>query len=93
MASLDNYMIQTPADEWSLLGFLKYRKEQNDFSGLKDKEHYRYQMSLVAVHLYNKFTTVERTKAQYCLDNFKVSLIVKHRKEESFGKVDLLKVS
>ncbi|GES82148.1 hypothetical protein GLOIN_2v1765169 [Rhizophagus clarus] len=30
MASLDNYMIQTPADEWSLLGFLKYRKEQND---------------------------------------------------------------
>ncbi|GBB92908.1 hypothetical protein RclHR1_20790007 [Rhizophagus clarus] len=22
MASLDNYMIQTPADEWSLLGFL-----------------------------------------------------------------------
>ena len=76
--------------EWSLLGFLKYRKEQDDFSGIKDKEHYRYKMSL---HLYDKFTIVERMKAQHCLDNFKVSLIVKHRKEESFGKVDLLKVS
>ncbi|CAG8771102.1 232_t:CDS:1, partial [Ambispora leptoticha] len=70
MVSLDRYMIQTPVDEWSLLGFLKYRKEQKDFSVLKDKEHYRYQMSLVAV-LHNKFTTAERTKAQYCLDNFK----------------------
>ncbi|CAB4426721.1 unnamed protein product [Rhizophagus irregularis] len=57
MASLDNYMIQTPVDEWSLLGFLKYRKEQKDFSGLKDKEHYRYQMGLAAVLLYDKFTT------------------------------------
>jgi hypothetical protein len=78
MASLDNYMIQTPVDEWSLLGFLNFRKEQNDFSGLKDKEHYRYQMSLVAVHLYDKFTTVEKTKAQQCLINFKVRLTFLH---------------
>ncbi|CAI2181372.1 15231_t:CDS:10 [Funneliformis geosporum] len=70
-ASLDDYMIQTPADGWSLLGFLEYRKKQNDFSGLKVNEHYRYQMSLVAVQSYNKFTAVERAKAQYCLDHFK----------------------
>ncbi|PKB99104.1 hypothetical protein RhiirA5_430285 [Rhizophagus irregularis] len=62
MASLDNYMIQTPIDEWLLLGFLKYRIEQKDFSGLKDKEHYRYQMGLTVVLLYDKFTTIERTK-------------------------------
>ncbi|CAB5377222.1 unnamed protein product [Rhizophagus irregularis] len=74
MASLDNYMIQTPVDEWSLLGFLKYRKEQKDFSGLKDKEHYRYQMGLAAVLLYDKFTTVERTKAQQRLINFKTEV-------------------
>ncbi|PKC57513.1 hypothetical protein RhiirA1_472380 [Rhizophagus irregularis] len=64
MASLDNYMIQTPIDEWLLLGFLKYRIEQKDFSGLKDKEHYRYQMGLTVVLLYDKFTTIERTKAR-----------------------------
>ncbi|CAG8550699.1 16089_t:CDS:10 [Acaulospora colombiana] len=71
MASLDNYMIQTPADEWSLLGFLMYRKEQKDFSRLKDKEHFRYQRSLMAVLSCDEITIVEKVMAQRCLDNFK----------------------
>ncbi|CAG8652726.1 16117_t:CDS:10 [Funneliformis mosseae] len=71
MASLDDYMIQTPADEWSLLGFLIFRKRQDDFSGIKDKEHYRFQMSLLAVQSCDIFTTVEKAKATCCLNNFK----------------------
>ncbi|CAG8663259.1 1811_t:CDS:2, partial [Funneliformis caledonium] len=80
MASLDDYMIQIPADEWSLLGFLIFRKRQDDFSGIKDKEHYRFQMSLLVVQSCDIFTTVKKAKATYCLNNFKSKLITLENK-------------
>ncbi|CAG8513124.1 2607_t:CDS:10 [Acaulospora morrowiae] len=71
MALLDNYMTQISSDSWSLPGFLEYRKGQGDFSGMKDKEHYRYKMSLIAVQSCDNFTTVEKENAQRCLRKFK----------------------
>ena len=75
MSGLDQYMNQTPASDWSLLGFLKSRAMQSDFTGRKDKEHYRYQMSLKAVQLLDEFTAAEKENAKLCLDNLKVRLV------------------
>ncbi|RUS22814.1 hypothetical protein BC937DRAFT_86674 [Endogone sp. FLAS-F59071] len=78
MSGLDQYMNQTPASDWSPLGFLKFRAMQSDFTGQKDKEHYRYQMSLKAVQLLDEFTVAEKENAKLCLDNLKNEADGKH---------------
>ena len=72
MFTLDDYMLQKPAEQWSLIDFLESRAKQPDFTGLKDKEHYRYQMSLKAVRLCDEFTAAEKDIAKQCLSNYKV---------------------
>ncbi|CAG8758187.1 6650_t:CDS:2 [Gigaspora margarita] len=71
MVSVDNYMIQTPTSEWSLIGFLTYRKRQHDFTKSKDKEHYKYQMSLYAIQSSDSYTKAEKDRARDLLANFK----------------------
>ncbi|KAG9303114.1 hypothetical protein G9A89_005072 [Geosiphon pyriformis] len=79
MFGLDEYFNQIPASKWSLLGFLASRTTQSDFTGLKDKEHYRYQMSLKAVRLSDEFTAAEKEKAKLCPNIFKWKLYASTR--------------
>ncbi|RUP43306.1 hypothetical protein BC936DRAFT_137358 [Jimgerdemannia flammicorona] len=70
MAALDDYVLQTPASEWSLSGFLEHRANKKDFTRQKDKEHFRYQRCLAAVQSSNEFNEAEKEQAEHCLKHF-----------------------
>jgi hypothetical protein len=56
-------------NKWSLLSFLKHRREDPDFTGDKAKEHLKYKNALK--HIANSGGS-ESSQAKGCLINFEV---------------------